>query len=179
MEPRPEPRDVPALLRPDETRETWIASRRAELRDLLERQCYGLRPVERPPQLSFAQIPHDPRSLEEDDAPVLGGAAFRRRMRCDYGGKYGAGSFPFTAYVPRSDGPVPAFVFIALHPLEEYVGPLRTNASVWAVETLLRRGYAAIGFDIHDVTPDRSYNGEKLDWRTGSWDAPAAPANTT
>ena len=26
-------------------------------------------------------------------------------------------------------------------------------------------------------TPDRSYNGEKLDWRTGSWDAPAAPAN--
>ena len=154
MEPRPEPRDVPALLRPDETRETWIASRRAELRDLLERQCYGLRPVERPPQLSFAQIPHDSRSLEEDDAPVLGGAAFRRRMRCDYGGEYGAGSFPFTAYVPRADGPVPAFVFIALHPLEEYVGPLRTNASVWAVETLLRRGYAAIGFDIHDVTPD-------------------------
>ena len=154
MEPRPEPRDVPALLRPDETRETWIASRRAELRDLLERQCYGLRPVERPPQLSFARIPHDPRSLEEDDAPVLGGAAFRRRMRCDYGGEYGAGSFPFTAYVPRADGPVPAFVFIALHPLEEYVGPLRTNASVWAVETLLRRGYAAIGFDIHDVTPD-------------------------
>ena len=154
MEPRPEPRDVPALLRPDETRETWIASRRAELRDLLERQCYGLRPVERPPQLSFAQIPHDPRSLEEDDALVLGGAAFRRRMRCDYGGKFGAGSFPFTAYVPRSAGPVPAFVFIALHPLEEYVGPLRTNASVWAVETLLRRGYAAIGFDIHDVTPD-------------------------
>ena len=79
MYPRPEPRDVPALLRPDETRETWIASRRAELRDLLERQCYGLRPVERPPQLSFAQIPHDPRSLEEDNAPVLGGAAFRRR----------------------------------------------------------------------------------------------------
>ena len=150
----PEPHDVPALLRPDETRETWIASRRAELRDLLERQCYGLRPVERPPQLSFAQIPHDPRSLEEDDAPVLGGAAFRRRMRCAYGGEYGAGSFPFTAYVPRSDGPVPAFVFIALHPLEEYVGPLRTNASVWAVETLLRRGYAALGFDIHDVTPD-------------------------
>ena len=150
----PEPRDVPALLRPDETRETWIASRRAGLRDLLERQCYGLRPVERPPQLSFARIPHDPRSLEEDDAPVLGGAAFRRRMRCDYGGEYGAGSFPFTAYVPRADGPVPAFVFIALHPLEEYVGPLRTNASVWAVETLLRRGYAAIGFDIHDVTPD-------------------------
>jgi predicted dehydrogenase len=26
-------------------------------------------------------------------------------------------------------------------------------------------------------TPDRSYNGEKLDWQTGSWDAPAAPAN--
>ena len=81
MEVHPEPRGVPPLLRPGETRESWERERRAELRELLERQCYGFRPVERPPRLSFAQIPHDPRSLEPDDAPVLGGAAFRRRMR--------------------------------------------------------------------------------------------------
>ena len=150
----PEPINVPPLMRLGETRESWVASRRAELREILERQCYGFRPVERPPELAFRQVPHDPRSLEEDDAPVLGGTAFRRRMTCEYVGKYGAGSFPFTAYVPRADKPVPAFVFIALHPLEEYIGPLRTNSSVWAVEEILRRGYAAIGFDIHDVAPD-------------------------
>ena len=30
--------------------------------------------------------------------------------------------------------------------------------------------------DLHS-TPDRSYNGEKLDWPTGSWDAADATAN--
>ena len=66
----PKPINVPPLMRPGETRESWTASRRAELREILERQCYGFRPVERPPQLAFRQIPHAPDSLEQDDAPI-------------------------------------------------------------------------------------------------------------
>lgn len=154
MQDYPEPFNVPPLMRDGETAESWVAERRGQIRELLERECYGFRPVERPPKLEFDILPSAPDSGLGPDADILDGKAFRRRVRVRYGGDFGEGSFTFTACIPHGGKPSPAFVFIALHPLEQYIGPLRTDKSIWDVEQMLGRGYAAIGFNIHEVSPD-------------------------
>ena len=95
-----EPRNVPPLFEPGITPRSeagWRNTRRPELKKMLETEVYGHRPVERPPHLVF--------SAAEPDAVMMDGAATRKRIRIEYGGKYGTNSFVCTAFIPRTGKP--------------------------------------------------------------------------
>ena len=145
------PRNVPPLFAPGERPkdgEAWRRGRRMELKKLLETEVYGKRPVERPSHLAF--------STAEPDADALGGAAVRRCIRVEYGGRYGTNSFTFVAYIPRSERPSPSFVLIASRPPEAYLGEAAgEDEGLWPVGSIVRRGYAAIAFHKEEVTPDK------------------------
>ena len=146
-----EPRNVPPLFPPGDwipnNAKSWHDGRRAEIKKVLEDEMYGRRPVERPPHLAFSEI------LPEKT--MMDGKAVRRRIRIEYGGKYGTNSFAVTAFVPKSQKPAPAFIFICNRSAEEHLDPERVVKSVfWPAEMIVERGYAAIAFHMGDVTPD-------------------------
>ena len=150
------PCNVPPLLKvtAPRTQEAWREVHRPAIKELFEEQVYGRRPVERPPHLVF--------SLAEPDAVMMDGAAVRKRIRCEYGGKYGTNSFVFTAFIPRVGRPSPSFVFICNRNPDENIDPTREKKSgFWPAEEIVRRGYAAIAFWNGDITPDR-YHGNTL-----------------
>ena len=103
------PVDVPELMttfdgRKVETVAQWEKVRAPELLEEFTSVEYGRRPVERPAALSFEEA--------EPEAVMMGGKALRKRIRVAYKGPYGGGSFVFTAFIPRLDKPVPAFLLI-------------------------------------------------------------------
>ena len=82
----PVPEAVPELMTASDgsavtSRETWEKARRPEIARLLCEQEYGVRPVERPSDLTFAEIA----------APetCFGGKAIRKRVRATYSRPYG------------------------------------------------------------------------------------------
>lgn len=102
-----EPRNVPLLFDPYSLHgrvEKWRNERRPEIKKILENEVYGRRPVERPPHLVFSAV--------EPDAVMMDGAAVRKRVRVEYGGRYGTNNFVFTAFISRGTKPMPSFVFI-------------------------------------------------------------------
>jgi len=110
---------------------------------------FGVRPVERPSCLTFAP--------DEPDVIMMDGAAVRKRVRITYGGKYGTNSFVVTAFVPRKDAPVPAFLLICnSKPSVRTDHTRRVKDGFWPAEEIVRRGYAAITFFNGDVAPDRN-----------------------
>lgn len=145
-----EPRNVPPLFPAGDwvpNAKTWHDGRRAEIKKVLESEVYGRRPVERPPHLVFSEIAPEKAMME--------GRAVRRRVRIEYGGKYGTNGFSVTAFVPKSLKPAPAFVFICNRPAEENIDPERiVKSDFWPAERIVERGYAAIAFYMGEVTPD-------------------------
>ena len=150
----PEPKDVPDLLTTFKGEkvasvEQWEKVRAPELRAEFMREEYGRRPVERPKQLSFARA--------EPDAEMMDGKAIRKRVHVSYAGKYGAGDFTFTAFIPKQQKPAPAFVLICNRPPAANIDPTReTKSGFWPAEEIVARGYAAIAFWNGDIAPDRS-----------------------
>ena len=135
------PQNVPPLFAPGakpSDGEAWRNGRREEIKNILETEVYGRRPVERPPHLAFSAV--------EPDADALGGAAVRKRIRVEYGGRYGTNCFTFVAYIPQTMRPVPSFVLIASRPTEEHLGE---------AAAIVQRGYAAIAFHKEEVMPDK------------------------
>ena len=147
------PQNVPPLFEPGVTPRSeagWRNTRRPELKKMLETEVYGHRPVERPPHLAF--------SAAEPDAVMMDGKAVRKRIRIEYGGKFGTNSFVCTAFIPRARKPVPSFVFICNRPPEENIDPTRrVKSGFWPAEEIVARGYATVAFHTSDVTPDKQH----------------------
>ena len=152
-----EPKNVPELMTTEKGEkvasvEQWEKVRAPELLATFTREVYGRRVVERPPQLSFERA--------EPDEVMMDGKALRKRIRVNYGGKYGKGTFVFTAFIPRQARPAPAFVLICNRKAADNIDPTRARKSdFWPAERIVERGYAAIAFWNGDIAPD---------WNTGN-----------
>ena len=94
------------------------------------------------------------------DAPAMGGAAVRRRIRVRYSGPGGEGSFDLLAFLPEgasASAPVPASLFICARDSEENLDPDRVRRNpFWEAESLVERGWAAIAMHIGSVVPDEA-----------------------
>ena len=107
----PEPKNVPELMTTSKgekvtTVEQWEKIRAPELFALFEREEYGRRPA--------AANARDRVSFDVYDvSEALGGKAVRKLVRVTYRGPNGTFSFPFTAFIPKTKKPVPAFVLAA------------------------------------------------------------------
>ena len=137
-----------------ETVKAWEKTRTPELLDEFTKQEYGRRPVDRPPHLSF--------TTAEPDVVMMDGKALRKRVRITYGGKYGKSSFVATAFIPKQEKPVPAFLLICNRDPKENIDPSRkVKSGFWPAEEIVKRGYAAIAFWNGDVAPDLDYGNRK------------------
>lgn len=150
---RPEPFALPDMFlsetgRRITTREEWERVRRPEIRQWFETRMHGVRPVERPDDLTFTTV--------EPDREILGRHAVRKRVRIGYRGVFGEGGFNVTAYVPAGGRPAPAFIFIANGPRYKAFDPdLKKKTGYFPVEDIVRRGYAAVSFLPTDVAHDK------------------------
>jgi len=148
------PENVPDFLAlPDggraATAEQWEKAAKPKVMDFFLSNVYGRRPVERPSYLSFTAV--------WPDRDMIGGKAVRKRIRCEYGGKYGTNSFYFTAFIPKAAKPSPAFVLICNRDPAKNIDPERkVKSDFWPVEEMVERGYAAISFFNGEVAPDRN-----------------------
>ena len=121
---------------------------RAEAKRFFEDNVYGRRPVERPEGLAF-------RDLVPPET-VYGGLGVKRTVEISWPGTYRAGRFTVQFYRPaRVAKPVPAFAFLALHPIQPDV----VKHEEWPVRTILERGFATVAFRYTEVAPD--WGGEK------------------
>lgn len=147
-----EPRNVPELLRTTagdkvETVRDWELVRRQEIKSILCENVYGVRPVERPADLSFSETTRQ--------QPCYGGRAIRKRVRATYSGPGGRQAFNLSAWIPAACHPSAVFVYCSPQ-LAEYAdltnGPM---ASYWLpVEEIVRRGYSAIAFCSEEIPID-------------------------
>lgn len=127
----------------------WNAMSPQATYDWFMDQEYGVRPkgVDKPQHLRFSSI--------VPDKVMMDGAAVRKRVRIEYGGRYGTNSFAVTAFIPRTKGPHPAFVLICNRAPEDNIDPERIRKiDFWPAEELVARGYAAIAFYNGEVAPD-------------------------
>lgn len=150
-----EPVDLPEVLRTFDGRTvtdvgTWETLRRPEIIRFLERNVYGLRPVERPADLKFSQT--------GADEVVLDGRAVRKRMCASFSGPRGAWRFGFYAFIPSSataESPVASFLLICNRNLSEWADPeLKRRSEFFPVEKIIGRGYAALVFKNTELASD-------------------------
>ena len=120
-------------------------------------EIYGKRPVERPSEMSFAEL-YPTETFERNPAKGIGRKidAIRRIMICRYRGPYGEGSFRFTVFQPKETGrPVPAYILICNRNPGYNLDPWRDlQSGFWPAEEIVDRGYAAIAFWNDEVAPD-------------------------
>lgn len=122
---------------------------RAAARDWFLDNVYGRRPsAAEKAESRFSEV--DPPRETKD------GKAVRRRVKVEYSGPLGNGSFTFLAYIPKSAAPVPAAVLLSnrpgVMPLDDEDGQVTT--SFWPREDILGRGYAAIAFYLSDLASE-------------------------
>lgn len=126
----------------------WENKRRPEVLELLKIHVYGRNPVERPENLRFESL--------GADKEMMDGKAIRKRVAVCYKGPGGEGRIEVTAFIPKSDKPVPAFVLICNRPPDKNLDPERVEKSpFWPAENLIARGYATVTFYYGDVDPDK------------------------
>ena len=111
-------------------------------------EVYGRRPVERPSELTFADI-YPPEVFERNPAKGIKRKidALRKVVICRYRGPYGEDSFRFVVFIPKdAKKPVPAFLLIC-NRNTAHIDPWReTQSEYWPAEQITDRGYAAIAF---------------------------------
>lgn len=148
----PGPEGVPALLTTEKgakvtTRAEWEQVRRPELMKLLTEQEYGVRPVERPADLAFAQVGAD----EE----VFGGKAVKKIVKGSCSGPGGVLTFTFAAWIPKSEKKVPAFIHVSPRPAATADDPNGPRpVYLLPAEYITSRGYAALASCDYDFAPD-------------------------
>lgn len=127
----------------------WNAKPPAETYAWFMDQEYGVRPkgADKPMHLKFSPLC--------PDRVMMAGAALRKRIRIEYGGRCGTNAFNVTAFVPRTPGPHPAFLLICNRKPEDNIDPERIKKiDFWPAEEIVARGYAAITFYNGEVAPD-------------------------
>jgi len=125
----------------------WEAKRRPEVLELFKTHVYGRNPVERPENLRFESL--------GPDKEMMDGKAIRRRVAVCYKGPGGEGRIEVTAFIPKREKRVPAFVLICNRSPGKNIDPERKELSpFWPAENLVARGYAAIAYYNGDVDPD-------------------------
>ncbi len=143
--------DIPELLKcADGTEVTtvqqWESQRRGVILELFREHVYGRNPVDRPADLKFEDL--------TPERVMMEGKALRKRIKVSFSGPGGSHSFSFTAFIPRSEKPVPAFLLICNRGAEN-IDPERLEKSpFWPAEELVRRGYAALAFSNAELDPD-------------------------
>ena len=151
----------------------WIEKRRPEVLELFREHVYGHSP-KRPRGLKFKVIQNDTTALE--------GQAIRREVLITFARKEATPEANMLIYLPKdADGPVPAFLTInfvgnhTIHPdpgisisrswvrnskdwgIENNRADDRSRGarrSRWAVEKILKRGYALATIYYGDIDPD-------------------------
>ena len=149
----PAPVGVPELMRTFGGAEVksvadWEKVRAPELLDRFEREEYGRRPAAANER---ARVSFDVYDVSE----VFGGKAVRKLVRATYKGPNGTFSFPFTAFIPKTEKPVPAFVLacnIKRGLLDEKQG---LSCVFWPAEEIVARGYATAAFRFDFVAADK------------------------
>ncbi len=118
------------------TRAAWQQQRRPELLEAFRQHVYGRAPVGRPKDLSFA---------------VATPAPNEKRVAINFSGPGGKGAINITIYFPdKATKPVPAFVLI-----NHRAGKALAEPGYWNPAQITGRGYAAVFYNITDVSPDR------------------------
>jgi len=116
---------------PDDWRE-----RRRELLDMLSREEFGVTP----------DAPAAIRAMVENSSSCFAGKAVRSDVRIAFDTPAGEFSFPFALIVPKSDRPVPAFVYVNFRPdiPDQYL----------PAEEIIDHGFAIARIYYQDVTSD-------------------------
>ena len=145
-------RNVPALMKTFGGADVksvadWENIRRPELLARFEKEVFGVRPkaADERHRVSF-------RTLWTRDA--LDGKSVKKLVAVDFDGPKGKFSFPFTAYLPKTQTPVPAFVHIALRKM-----PVEADGEVvpgdnWPVDDIVGRGFATASFVVTNIAQD-------------------------
>ena len=148
----PEPKDVPPLLVTSSgeavvSREQWEAVRRPEIAKILLEQEYGVRPVERPADLSFSET-----AAPEE---CYGGKALRKRVRAAYSGPGGKGRMDFSVWIPKRATPAPVFIHSSPRPAETADDVNGPRPVYWLpVDDIVSRGFAVVAYCNQDVALD-------------------------
>lgn len=123
------------------SKEAWEQYRREEILHLLAHYEYGERPVERPDDLAFQT-----ETVSEDFHGLI-----YKRITASFSGY----SFPVQAFIPKSDKPVPAFVYV-MHEYEEERSDLEKepNCTYVPVLDITSRGYAVFVIYLSTIYPD-------------------------
>lgn len=124
----------------------WRERRRGEVLELFRQHVYGRNPVERPGDLNFSPL--------SPDRDMMEGRALRKRVRAQFSGPGGEHSFTFTAFIPKSAKPAPAFVLICNRNSENIDPERKEKSPFWPAEQIVARGYAAIAFCNAEIDPD-------------------------
>ena len=147
-----EPENVPPLMRTASgkevtTVEQWEKVRRPELLKTMQEEVYGVRSVERPADLSFAET-----APAED---CLDGTAIRKRIRATYSGPGGKGELNFSAWIPKRPRKVPVFVHIAPRPADTAADPDGPRPTyLLPIRQITSRGYAVVAYYNYESAPD-------------------------
>ncbi|MFA7173768.1 MAG: acetylxylan esterase [Kiritimatiellia bacterium] len=124
----------------------WESQRRKEVLELFRTHVYGRNPVDKPADLKFEFL--------TPDKEMMDGKALRKRIKVSFSGPGGKHSFVFTAFIPKSKQPVPAFLLICNRGYEN-IDPERIEKSpFWPAEQIVERGYAALTFKNSELDPD-------------------------
>lgn len=154
-----------------ETARQWLEHRRPEILKLFEEEMYGRSPA-RPPGLHFVTRSVDP--------AALGGRAVRKQVTVYFSAGRDGPSMDLLIYHPHSVCPVPVFLGLnfrgnhTIHPdpaiditdtwVTEHDKTAKNNratqkgrgtqASRWAVDAILERGYGLATIYCGDIDPD-------------------------
>ena len=148
----PQPKDVPELLVSAAgerivTREQWERIRRPEIAKTLLEQEYGVRPIERPADLDFAEV-----AAPED---CYGGKAIRKRIRATYSGPGGKGEMNFSVWIPKAKRPAPVFIHSSPRPSETADDVNGPRPVYWLpVDDIVSRGFAVVAYCNQEVAAD-------------------------
>ena len=140
-----EPKDVPELKATSVA--DWEGVERPRLLKTFLEEEYGVRPVERPADLAFA----------ETAAPetCLGGKTIRKHVRATYSGPGGSSAFDFSVWIPKADHPVAVFVHSSPRPAETAADVDGPRPVYWLpVEDIVSRGYAVVAYCNQEVSLD-------------------------
>ena len=152
FKPLPVPENVPPLMVTAAgdavtTREQWESVRRPEIVRTLLEQEYGVRPVERPSALSFAET-----AAPEE---CYGGKAVRKRVRATYSGPGGTGEMNFSVWIPKCATPAPVFIHSSPRPAETADDVNGPRPVYWLpVNDIVSRGFAVVAYCNQEVAID-------------------------